>query len=89
MNIETITYLGNTLRIGRALENILVARDSAIDFSVAGKSKNLSFIKANRLSQPKACNFIEKETLALVLSCEFCRISKNTFFYETPLGDYF
>ena len=26
------------------------------------------------------CNFIKKETLAQVFSCEFCEISKNTFF---------
>ena len=31
-------------------------------------------------SQP--CNFIKKETLAQVFSCEFCKISKNTFFTE-------
>ena len=29
-----------------------------------------------------ACNFIKKETLALVFSCKFCEISKNTFFTE-------
>ena len=29
-----------------------------------------------------ACIFIEKETLAQVFSCEFCEISKNTFFTE-------
>ena len=29
-----------------------------------------------------ACNFIKKETLAQVFSCEFCAISKNTFFTE-------
>ena len=29
-----------------------------------------------------ACNFIEKETPAQVFSCEFCEISKNTFFAE-------
>ena len=28
------------------------------------------------------CNFIKKETLAQVFSCEFCEISKNTFFAE-------
>ena len=28
----------------------------------------------------QACNFIEKETLAQVFSCEFYEISKNTFF---------
>ena len=32
-----------------------------------------------------ASNFIKKETLAQVFSCEFCKISKNTFFYRTPL----
>ena len=35
--------------------------------------------------QAKACNFIKKETLAQVFSCEFCEISKNTFNYRTPL----
>ena len=30
-----------------------------------------------------SCNFIEKETLAQVYSCEFCEISKNTFCYRT------
>ena len=34
--------------------------------------------------QALACNFIEKESLAQVFSCEFCEISKNTFFYRTP-----
>ena len=29
-------------------------------------------------------NFIKKETLAQVLSCEFCEISKNTFSYRIP-----
>ena len=32
-----------------------------------------------------SCNFIEKETLAQVFSCEFCKISKNSFYYRTPL----
>ena len=31
-----------------------------------------------------ACNFIKKAILAQVFSCEFCEISKNTFFYRTP-----
>ena len=33
---------------------------------------------------PGACKFIKKETLAQVFPCEFCEISKNTFFYRTP-----
>ena len=35
--------------------------------------------------RPGACNFIKKETLAQVFSCEFCKIYKNTFYYRTPL----
>ena len=35
--------------------------------------------------RPKACNFIKKKSLAQVFSCEFCEISKNTFFHRTPL----
>ena len=27
--------------------------------------------------KPDACNFIKKETLAQVFSCEFCEISEN------------
>ena len=34
---------------------------------------------------PEACNFVKKESLAQVFSCDFCEISKNTFFYRTPL----
>ena len=30
-------------------------------------------------------NFIKKDTLVQVFSCEFCKISNNTFFYRTPL----
>ena len=33
----------------------------------------------------QACNFIKKETLAQVFSCEFCEISKNTYLYRRPL----
>ena len=35
--------------------------------------------------QIRACNFIKKEALAQVFSCELCKISKNTFSYRTPL----
>ena len=32
--------------------------------------------------RPQPCNFIEKESLAGVFSCEFCEISKSTYFTE-------
>ena len=35
--------------------------------------------------QTHACNFIKKETLAQVFSCEFCKIFKKTFFTENFL----
>ena len=35
--------------------------------------------------QAQACNFIKIEALAQVFSCEFCEMSKNTFYYRTPL----
>ena len=41
----------------------------------------VSFFKKTLL---KNSNFIKKETLAQVFSCEFCEISKNTFSYRTP-----
>ena len=34
---------------------------------------------------PQDCTFIQKETLAQAFSCEFSKISKNTFFHRTPL----
>ena len=33
----------------------------------------------------EACNFIKKQTLAQMFSCEFCEISKKTFLHRTPL----
>ena len=36
--------------------------------------------------EPQVCNFIKKETLAQVFSCEFCKISKNIFLQSTSGG---
>ena len=43
--------------------------------------QSLNFNKVVGL-RPEACNFIKKETLEQAFSCEFCEISKNTFFTE-------
>ena len=40
------------------------------------------FFEALEAFFKKACNFIKKESLAQVFSCEFCEIFKNTFFTE-------
>ena len=54
-----------------------------------GAYRNLTKVTGKHLYQslfqPQAWNFIKKETLAQVFSCEFCEISKNTFLNRTPL----
>ena len=36
------------------------------------------------LIESRTYNFIKKETMAQVFSCEFCKISKSNFFYRAP-----
>ena len=49
------------------------------------------FLEILQILQENTCArasfLIKKETLAQVLSCKFCEISKNTFSYRTPLVD--
>ena len=49
----------------------------------------VSIYRKTKENTGQACNFIKKESLAQVFSCEFCEISKNTFFHRTPLNDCF
>ena len=44
----------------------------------------LEISQKSPVPKPPACNFIKKEILAQVFSCEFCEISKNTFSYRAP-----
>ena len=47
--------------------------------------RNFAKFTGKHLCQsPDAYNFIKRETLAQVLSCEFCEISKDTFSCRTP-----
>ena len=46
------------------------------------------FVKISQNSQEKTCPgviFTKKETLAQTLSCEFCGILKNIYFYRLPV----
>ena len=50
-----------------------------------GVLRNLTTFTGKHLCQScrsEACSFIKKETLAQVFSCEFCEMSKSTFFIE-------
>ena len=59
------------------------------DKNVATFMLQFSYDKNSRQTlanhKPEVCNFIKKEALVQVLSCEFCEICKNTFYYRTPL----
>ena len=45
-------------------------------------SENTKFCQKQPPRDVQACNFIKKETLALVFPCEFCKISKKPFLTE-------
>ena len=64
----------------------IIARKKKVHLKISQKSKK---IPVPEFLFSKVESFIKKETLAQVLSCEFCKIFKNTFFYRTPVGDYF
>ena len=59
-------------------------------FVKKGVLKNFAKLTGKHLCQSlflnkvagRACNFIKKESLAQVFSCEFCEFFKNTFFTE-------
>ena len=48
-------------------------------FSGAGTRARVSFLIK---LQASSCNFIKRETLALVFSCEFCEVFQNIFITE-------
>ena len=53
------------------------------EFSQNSQEKTCTrVIFLNEVAGLQACNFIKKETVAQVFSCEFCEIFKNAFFTE-------
>ena len=56
-----------------------------LNTNIQGDFETWISVPLRSLEQSQTWNFIKKETLAQVFSCEFCEISKNTFFYRTPL----
>ena len=57
------------------------------DLQMAGSETPVRqpFFNKNLQETPEAYNFIKKETLAQVLSFEFCEIFKYFLFFRTPL----
>ena len=56
-----------------------------LEFSQISQENTCARVSFLIKMQAYACNFIKKETLAQVFSCEICEISKNIFFHRTPL----
>ena len=52
-------------------------------FYKKGVYKTLLKFTGKDLCRLEAWNFIKKETLAQVFSCDFCEIFKNAYFYRT------
>ena len=48
-------------------------------------SQENTCVRVSPLLKPEACNFIKKRDSGTGVSCEIREISKNTFFYRTPL----
>ena len=69
-------------------KKILIDFQICINVPLSSSSINESNLKKTTLQYPSTRKgkwknfFIKKETLAHVFSCEFCEISKNTFFTE-------
>ena len=54
-------------------------------YSQENTCARVSFLSLRTQSLPQACSFIKKETLTQAFSCEYCEISKNTFFFTEQL----
>ena len=65
--------------------NFLIEAFGAIMSKYSSKVVCVDIIQKHLTGRLKACNFIKKETLTQVFSCEFCEIFKNNFFYRAPL----
>ena len=66
------------------LDNCLIALDIKIDKIQTCLNSTHNNLLFN--DRPKSCNFIKKETLAQMFSCEFCKISRNKLFIEHISG---
>ena len=50
---------------------------------ISQDSQENTCVGVSFLIKLQACNFVKKETLTQMSSCQFCEIFKNTFFYRT------
>ena len=85
--------LFSTLLLQLSLFLLIISLSTCLSYFNIGKKAMMTYIillhvfvslreTSYSSSQLQDCNFIKKEILAHVFSCEFCEISKNSFFTE-------
>ena len=90
INLLFFCKICRTLFLRASFNAEAVARRCSIKKLFLEISQNLQENSCSRVSflmklqTEEVCNFVKKETLAQVFSCEFFKISKNTFSYRTP-----
>ena len=81
----------NTKNSAKILNNLKLLTSLAnIETATVGVFRNFAKFTGKHICQRlvfnkvagQAYNFIKKESLVQLFSCEFCKISKNTFFTE-------
>ena len=79
-NLKTICHFLWTKLLAEAATRGVLQQKLFLEMSQ--NSQENTCARVSFLIQLQACNFIKKETLAQVISCEFCKFSKNTSFRE-------
>ena len=80
----------HTLKHQKAIRYFDVFRGQTEKDSIGNKWVNEAHAKISyNILLYSSCNFIKKETLEQVFSCEFFEISENNNFYSTPPDDCF
>ena len=68
------------------IEPMKSPRIHVFDIKVRQMTFLFSNVNLNVILHAWACNFIKKDTLTQVFSCEFCEIFRSTFFTENLRG---
>ena len=83
INFGTVSYTASVLN---NLDVNIQSRSSGPEvFCKKVVLRNFTKFTGKHVPESQFCNFIKKEALEQVFSCEFCEISKNTFLHRTPL----
>ena len=87
-----LPFLESLIKLYFSLKILLAFTEAAtrgvlekeVFLEISQNSQENTYVRVSFLIKLQASgrNFIKKETLAHVLSCEFCEISKSTFFTE-------